>query len=654
MQYTAKQALALLQNYQESERLEAKLGHEIGASVMQSVCAFANEPHLNGGYLLLGVAEADESHDNFWVAGVENSDKLLNDLQTNCRDQFEYPIKITAQKEKINGKMVILVYVHELDVSAKPCAFKGKLDSKNKRKTGVWRRGVNGDYECSQTDLEPLLLAKMGTSFETHFLQGSSWEDLDLNAIERYRHLRERVNPEAPELLENNQEMLVALNVVDRQKAYQPNVAGLLLFGKATALRRLLPEMRVDYVRLSGQDWSQDEFIETLDLREPLLYTIPKLESKILSDMPHHFRLEPNQLQRSDTPLLPQKAVRESVVNALMHRDYLVKEPIIVARFADRLEIQNAGFSLKPEKELGQKGSRLRNPVLAAVLYDVKYAETKGSGIGIIKEQLRKAQLIPPTFHSDILANSFKITCSFNQLLDEQQLAWLSQFKAFNLSQDAVMALVLAKENGSVNHQSLKALSKLESHQLSKILADLVKFGLLVKQGSGRGVVYFLSQFAKDAIPTRESVELNSNSGKLNAENVELNQPNNVELAQNSVELTANNVELNGDSGKLNEESTKLNDKNSVELPASLQSKIEALSQKPAKEVLSHILVEICTVSPMNIQQLATLLKRKDRSLRPILNQLVKQGDLVYLYPDTPTHPAQGYIANLATKEKGN
>ncbi|MCZ4263379.1 putative DNA binding domain-containing protein, partial [Limimaricola sp. G21655-S1] len=80
----------------ECPRIEAKRGSDIGSSVMQSICAFANEPGLGGGYLLLGVNEPDDTHDTFSVCGVNHSDQLLNTLQTNCRDQFEQPIPVQA------------------------------------------------------------------------------------------------------------------------------------------------------------------------------------------------------------------------------------------------------------------------------------------------------------------------------------------------------------------------------------------------------------------------------------------------------------------------------------------------------------------------------------------------------------------------------
>ncbi|KAE8236911.1 hypothetical protein A4X03_0g9282, partial [Tilletia caries] len=202
--------LAELRVLDEHPRIEAKRASQAGASIMQSICAFANEPGLGGGYLLLGIGEPDATHAEFWVEGVADVDKLLNEIQGNCREQFETAIAIHSQTALIDGQRVVALYVPELDAAAKPCIFKGKYDSKNKRKTGVWRRGLNGDYECSQQELEPLLLAKSGMSFEQVILPDAEWDDLDDGAIALYRQLRARVRPQAEELLASDEEMLRA------------------------------------------------------------------------------------------------------------------------------------------------------------------------------------------------------------------------------------------------------------------------------------------------------------------------------------------------------------------------------------------------------------------------------------------------------------
>ncbi|HBH33463.1 MAG TPA: ATP-dependent DNA helicase RecG, partial [Psychrobacter sp.] len=84
-------------NSSEIKNIEAKRAtNSIGDSVMQTVCSFANEPNISCGYLLLGVSEPNEQHEKHWVSGVDDVDKILNDLQNNCRNQFNTVIHIDA------------------------------------------------------------------------------------------------------------------------------------------------------------------------------------------------------------------------------------------------------------------------------------------------------------------------------------------------------------------------------------------------------------------------------------------------------------------------------------------------------------------------------------------------------------------------------
>ncbi|WP_245587954.1 AlbA family DNA-binding domain-containing protein [Carnimonas nigrificans] len=160
--------------------------------------------------MLLGVDEPSATQASFVVCGINNSDQLLGNLQANCREQFEQPIHCEAEVTLLEGKKVLVIFVSELAPAAKPCTFKGRFDSKNKRKSGVWRRGPNGDYECTQTELEPLLLAKSGLGFERVVLPDTEWDDLDSEALALYRTLRAQVRPNAPELQVSDQEMLYA------------------------------------------------------------------------------------------------------------------------------------------------------------------------------------------------------------------------------------------------------------------------------------------------------------------------------------------------------------------------------------------------------------------------------------------------------------
>lgn len=259
----------------ESDRLEAKEAQGgIGDSIMQSVCAFANEPGLGGGFLLLGVRQQDEDDPAFAIVGVGNTDQLLNTLQTNCRDQFDAPVAIRAETAELSGRTLLAAFVEEADDASKPIRFKGMAGgkNKNKRKTGAWRRGINGDYECSDIELEPLLRAKSGRSYDQTVLPGTDWDDIDPDMISLYRQRRAQVRPDAEELQGTDEEMLHALNLVEKTgQGWVPNLTGLLLLGKPLSLRRLLPAHRVDYIRVPGNEWVEDpdHRYDSVDLRAP-------------------------------------------------------------------------------------------------------------------------------------------------------------------------------------------------------------------------------------------------------------------------------------------------------------------------------------------------------------------------------------------------
>ncbi|GGW69272.1 ATP-binding protein [Vreelandella hamiltonii] len=627
-EFTAEELLEQLQLLDECPRIEAKRGTDIGGSVMQTVCAFANEPGLGGGYLLLGVSEPDNEHEQFYVSGIHKTDQVLGELQTNCREQFEQSIPVSAETLQLHGKTVIQVFVPELEPAAKPCTFKGKFDKKNKRKTGVWRRGLNGDYECTQAEIEPLLLAKSGLGFEQVVLPGAEWDDLDPDIIDLYRQLRARVRPYAEELQVSDQEMLRALNLVKKHNGeWLPNVAGLLLMGKPLALRRLLPSVRVDYVRISGTQWVEDpeqRFRTTLDMREPLLRLIPKLEATILDDLPKHFRLDEGSTQRSDQPLLPQKVVREAVVNALMHRDYQVQQPILVVRYSNRIDIRNAGYSLKPETMLGEMGSKLRNPVLAAVLYDLNFAETKGSGIRTMRSLLHQVGLTAPVFSSHVIANEFQATYLLHQLLGEDQLAWLRQFKDLQLTNDEARALILAKETGAVDNAGLRAVTGLDTLSASQVLGRLHhQYGVLVKGGAGPATYYQLADWSFDLgeLPLFHSQEA-VNTG---------------DLGVNTGDLGANKGDLSVNAG---------------DLPDALALRIEELTPKTRKDKLWPVILWLCALRPYKAEQLASLLGgRSVKSLKSTHLNVMREHEkmLAYLFAEVVNHPDQAY----QTTEKG-
>lgn len=366
--------------------------------------------------------------------------------------------------------------------------------------------------------------------------------------------------------------------------------------------------------------WVQDpsqRFATPQDFREPLIRLIARLEATILDDMPRHFRLREGETQRSDQPLLPQKVIREAVVNALMHRDYQVNQPTLVVRYSNRLEIRNAGYSLKPTAMLGEMGSLLRNPVIASVLYDLDFAETKGIGIRTVRRLLQELGLTAPVFSSRQLENQFTAIYLLHQLLGEEQLRWLHQFSHLHLTDDEAKALILAAETGAVDNAALRAVSGLDTLAASQTLRRLHHDrGLLVKGGGGPSTYYQLAELPVlplfDAPQTSSPCELNATS-------------------------TLNASELGADASDLGADTS--------ELPSPLLAAIAALSPKPRKEKLRPLILWLCAIRPQSAEQLARQLNRqvvplKTGHVNPLREQ---QGLLEYVHPEVINHPQQAY-----------
>lgn len=581
---------------------------------MQTICAFANEPGLDGGYLLLGVSEQDK---HFVVTGVDDVDHLLQELSNNCRTQFERPLTIEASVETLQGRNVIVVYVPELLPASKPCVFEGKFHKANKKKTGIWRRGPNGDYECSQEELEPILLAKTGKSFEEVIFDDAEYEDIDPQLIDLYRKLRAKKNPQASELSLNNFELLRVLRLIRKndKNQWQPNVACLLLFGSQVALRRLMPMERVDFIRIVGTRWIEDpnNRFSSLDFRESLLTLIPKVEAAVLDTLLKQFQLQEGELQRTDVPVLPQRVVREAIVNAVMHRDYRVHSPTQVVRYSDRIEIYNAGYSLKPVEELGTGASELRNPILASILYDLSFAETKGSGIRTIRTLLREANLEEPSFVSNITGNSFRATYSLNQLMSKEDLLWLGQFKGYELNDNEARALLIAKNLGAVNNSTLREDTNLDTLQASHVLQRLSKeYDLLVKHGAGTATTYTLNWTRLQAFETPH-------------------------LEAETSHLSAETPHLGAETPHLGAETPHL------EMADALQQAVENLGYRPRKEKIFSVIINLCLLKPQTKEELMQKLDKGEQLIRKYLKELREKGIIEYVYPELPNHPYQAY-----------
>ena len=391
-----------------------------------------------------------------------------------------------------------------------------------------------------------------------------------------------------------------SLGCLDRENPERLDLAGVLMFGTKEIQRQLIPAVRVDYLRVPGNEWVQDperSFIST-EMRGSLISVLYRAMDAVRSDLPSGFLLTENDIQAKSIGL-PDRALREAIVNALMHRSYRVNRPTQIIRYDNRIEITNAGYSLKPEDELGQDGSEVRNPILADIFHELNLAEEKGSGIRRMRKMMEAAHLAATMFESDRDANKFTIRLLLHHFLGEEDLRWLSAFDRSDLDDNQKKAMIFLRETGAVDNSVYRQFSGVDTLRASSALRKLRECGLVMQKGKGPATYYVAGG----------------------------NFPVASETLQGSGEtLIGSGETLIGD--------------------LTLENEVKALKKRVNRRYLEDMIVRMCRIRPFRAEDLSRLLKRNETYLHEILTALVKSKRLMYTIPEMPTHPNQMYRAN--------
>ncbi len=627
---TARILFEELNSGDENVKIEAKRSSEVGKSILETVCAFANEPDLGGGYLLLGAVRKGFDEQGFPIyepENISNPDKVQSDLANQCASVFNIRLRPQIKQETFEGKTVIIVKVEEVPAAHKPVYFENRGLPQ-----GAYRRIGSTDQKCTEEDLS--VFYSSADSIETVIVKGSSLDDIDENAVSYYRKLRKQVNPAAEELAYEDTELLLALKACEKDPTgnYVLTNVGLIVFGKSMALRRLMPALRVDYIRVPGNRWvesSDKRFEHTIDMRGAFILLVNRAVNAITDDLPKGFELKGDNLQ-AFTPIdIPNDTLREAIVNAFMHRSFRVNRPIQIIRYSNRIEITNPGFSLKSPEHLGEPGSELRNPFISAIFHDTNLAETKGSGIRSMRDQMKTAHLMPPTFESSRETNLFTVRLLLHHLLGEEDVRWLALFANYDLNNEQRLSLIFMRELGAIDNITYRQLnSDITTRKASFDLHRMCEKGLFELKGQGKNAYYIAGQ---------EFISLNGREmyygdGEMYHGNEEMYHGNE-EMYHGNEEMYHGNEEMC----------------RTEELPDELKKRIGKMGKRMVAKDMESLIVDLCTFQPLSLAEIASLLHRNKVSMKNhYLSPLIKQGKLFFTIPEMIKHPKQQYT----TKKK--
>jgi len=573
-----------LNTLDEHTRIEAKAARDYaGKSILETVSAFSNEPGLNGGYLLLGVTK--QADGRYTLEGIRDPDKVQRDFVTKCGDpdQLTPPIHPQIHVDSIDGRVGIVAYIPEAQPTVKPVHL-----TRLGLPRGAFRRSGSTDQRCTQHDLQEFFQARSHLAFDTTPVREATIDDIDYEAVKMYRRAREKANPAAAELDLADNDLLRSIRCLSSVgDNHVPTIAGLILFGTTRALRQHLPMARIDYSRVAGTRWitDADESFQSAEFLGPLFKVIPRLGATILADLPKMVSLPERELQRQEKPRIPERVIREALVNAVMHRNYQQYGPVQIIHFSDRLEFRNPGYSLIPVDQLGELHSETRNPTIAAALHDTLYAENKGTGIGVMRQKMKEVHLSQPRFESSREKNTFTAAFMFHNLLDDVDLSWVARLQEHNLSEAEVRILHLARENERITNVDCRKVTGLEMYKVSVLLRRLSGLNLLIQHKHGAGTFYEASPLLIERSGT-----------------------------------------VQGDDASL-----LLKD-----LPLRLQSEIAELgSRSKSVEQVQRLVVGLCAVRPFTVEEIAILLDRgKAYVLSNYVTPLLEKEELEWTDPE--------------------
>ena len=329
----------------------------------QAICAFANDlpNHRRPGYLLVGVK------DDGALAGIKVTDDLLKNLAGIRSDGNILPQPMmSVAKFSLAGGDVAVVEVQPSDLP--PVRYKGRVHIR----VGP-RKAIANEQEERALSERRVALAK---SFDAQPCSESKIEDLALGQFDAYR--REAVDAET--IAANHrplEQQLASLRLYDPDRHCATH-AGLLLVGKNP--RFFLPGAYVQYLELPGTSLNEvpiDQAEVAGDLQSVLKELLGRLRLAVKTTM-----VQVNPLQEKLVPNYPEGAVRELLMNAVMHRNYNSNSPIRFYVFADHIEIQNPGglYGEATQANFPTRNS-YRNPVIAEALKSLGFVNRFGYGV---------------------------------------------------------------------------------------------------------------------------------------------------------------------------------------------------------------------------------------------------------------------------------
>ena len=410
--------------------------------VKKEIVAFANS---EGGTLYIGIDDQGQ------VVGVEKADAVVLQISNMVRDAIKPDLTmfVRYEEEVIEGKTVVKVCVQKSPNAPYYLAKKGL------RPEGVYVRQGSSSAPASEQAIRRMIKETNGESFET---MRSLNQELTFDAATAEFAARE---------LQLGESQFLTLGLLNTDRIY-------------TNLGLLLSDQCGHTIKAASfEGTTKALFKDRREFGGSLLKQVNDVYAFI--DMHNKTKAEFAKLQRIDRRDYPEPALREALLNALVHREYSFSGSTLISLFEDRIEFVSLGGLVKgiTLNDVLFGVSQCRNEKLAAVFYRLRLIEAYGTGVQKIMDSYPNDAQQPRLEVSD---NAFKI------VLPNRNATKAAQPPSLNDSELRIMEL--AEQQYSLVRKDVEEALAISQTMAGRLVRQLVEKGLLEGRGDGKNRRY--------------------------------------------------------------------------------------------------------------------------------------------------------------------
>lgn len=464
---------------QEDEHIEYKeSSNTFPKEAWKSISAFEN---TDGGVLILGIEELDNH--NFKISGVKDPQKILDDFFSNKNN----PMKLSystienedIQELEIKGKKIIEISIKQAPDNKKPVYLGNNTNE-------VFIREKSTDVKAKGESMKTLLRLS-DDNLDTKVLNNYDLDDLDLDSVEKYKSELVKRDSYSNYSELDTESFLKRIGVISKNYETDGNygitVGGLLFFGKNNAILHTFPNFQLDYFDKSHPE--QDRWTSRISSIESNLniYTFFILvEEHFKNSIPNSFKLDKFG-KRIDTFGSMFTAIREGLINMLMHADYYEGTSITLNDNVNYYEFLNPGkMKIPPEEFFTTNNSKNRNAIISKLFLQVGFGERAGHGGEKIYESSVQNNYRSPEIKTNI-----------NQT---RLIIWKVDFedsfsgKEINERERLVLKAIISSPSSAISHKNIEIITGYSRYVADGAISSLLDKKIIEKIGSGRSTKF--------------------------------------------------------------------------------------------------------------------------------------------------------------------